>query len=71
MAMLTTSILTGIQSVALRRPAVRRALNIPLIPKHEEGKIPPLLDTGRWVVSKLRENFGSLKSSNTVPRKRL
>lgn len=70
MAMLTTSILTGIQSVVLRMPAVRRALNIPLMPKHEEGRIPPLLDTGRWIGSKIRENFESLKS-NTVPRKRL
>lgn len=69
-AMLTTSILTGVQSVILRKPAVRQALNIPLIPKHEEGRIPPLRDTGRWIVSKIKENL-VLAKSNSVPRKRL
>ncbi|KAF8705624.1 hypothetical protein AX14_013879 [Amanita brunnescens Koide BX004] len=50
-SLLVTSTATTIQSLVLQIPAVRRALNIPIVSQELRGKMPSFIDTGRYLVT--------------------
>ncbi|KAF8174878.1 60Kd inner membrane protein-domain-containing protein [Pholiota molesta] len=44
-SLLTTSTFTFLQTVVLQRPSVRRALDIPIVPRNKQGKLPSPFET--------------------------
>ena len=49
MQILASVVCLAVQSAALRSPAVRRALNIPLKPAITIDKLPSMMDTVRYI----------------------
>ncbi|KAK2460387.1 hypothetical protein APHAL10511_007552 [Amanita phalloides] len=50
-SLLVTSVATTIQSIMLQIPAIRRALNIPVVSPEHRGRMPSLIDTGRYLMA--------------------
>ncbi|KIL64645.1 hypothetical protein M378DRAFT_126486 [Amanita muscaria Koide BX008] len=49
-SLLVTSMATMLQSVVLQIPSIRRALDIPIVPKEHRGKLPSPAETVRYVI---------------------
>lgn len=47
LSMLTTSVFTLVQTVALQRPLIRMLLNIRVVPKAEQGRLPSMMESAR------------------------
>lgn len=64
--LLTTSTMIIAQSLALRSDAVRRMLNIPVVPITQQGKIPSMMDSIRFARQKWLE---AQKEAQSVKRR--
>ncbi|KAF8970667.1 60Kd inner membrane protein-domain-containing protein [Flammula alnicola] len=58
-SLLTTASLTMLQSIALRIPSVRRALDIPVPPPDTQGKLPTMMETVRYARNYGRESLAA------------
>ncbi|KAF8626665.1 hypothetical protein AX15_004756 [Amanita polypyramis BW_CC] len=61
-SLLVTSTATTIQSLVLQIPAVRRALNIPVVPSEHKGKLPSFIDTGRYIVKAWKQKVAEAQA---------
>lgn len=72
-SLLVTSMATTVQSLVLQIPAVRRALDIPIVSRDHRGRMPSFIDTGRYIVTewkrKVAEAQAQTRQQANVKRK--
>ncbi|KAJ3538841.1 hypothetical protein NMY22_g5000 [Coprinellus aureogranulatus] len=66
LGLITTSTMTIAQSLALRSDAVRRMLNIPIVPVSQQGKVPSMLESIKFAREKWLE---AQRDAQTVKRR--
>ena len=69
-SLLVTSAATSIQSLVLQIPAVRRALDIPIISSEHRGKMPSFIDTGRYIVTAWKRKMAEAQAKQGVNARR-
>ena len=72
-SLLVTSFATTLQSLTLQIPAVRRALDIPIVPREYRGKLPSLMDTASYVVKSWKAKVAEAQTQTrqkTAPRRK-
>ncbi|KAG5641293.1 hypothetical protein DXG03_005570, partial [Asterophora parasitica] len=69
-SLLTTSVATTVQSWLLQRPNVRKALDIPIVPREARGKLPSPIETIEYVIVKFRSKVDEAKSQAAQQQKR-
>ena len=70
-ALITTSLATTAQSLALQRPSIRKALDIPEVPVELRGKLPNPIETVQYVIAKWRSKMDEARvAAQQQPKRR-